>query len=318
MVLYRFDQDWNGQVVIESVDENWQPLINCRIDDPCFQIKSAPLYTNGRVLAIEDIEQAEMTPCYREMLESFQVRANLVIPILNQDHLWGLLIAHHCRSSRSWDSTEVSLLKQLATQVGVAIHQAELYQELQQANQKLEELATKDGLTQIANRRWFDESLDRQWQRLQREQQWLSLILCDIDEFKAYNDYYGHQAGDDCLEQIAETLQGVVDRPDDLVARYGGEEFAIILPNTSLEHAMMVAERAREAVAKLNITHEPSSVAPYVTLSLGVGALIPQTNHSRKELIRQADQALYQALYQAKAQGRDRAIQFVDPKPNAK
>ena len=313
VVLYRFDEDWNGQVVIESVDDNWEPLIHREIDDPCFQIKSAPLYINGRVLVIEDIEQTEMTHCYREMLRSFQVRANLVIPILNQDNLWGLLIAHHCRSRRSWHPTEVSLLKQLATQVGVAIHQAELYQQLQQANQKLEALAIQDGLTQIANRRWFDETLDRQWQRLQREQKPLSLILCDIDEFKPYNDYYGHQQGDHCLVEIAKALQGVVHRPDDLAARYGGEEFALILPNTSAENALIVAERAREAVAQLQIPHDPSSVAPHVTLTLGVGTLIPGTDHSRKELIRRADQA----LYQAKAQGRDRAIKFVDePKSN--
>lgn len=309
VLLYRFDQDWNGQVVIESVDGNWESLIHREIDDPCFQIKSAPLYLNGRVLVIEDIEQTEMTPCYREMLRSFQVRANLVIPLLNQENLWGLLIAHHCRSRRSWHPTEVSLLKQLATQVGVAIHQAELYQQLQQANQKLEELAIQDGLTEIANRRWFDETLDRQWQRLQREQQPLSLILCDIDEFKLYNDYYGHQKGDHCLIRIAKALQRVVHRPDDLVARYGGEEFALILPNTSADNAMVVAERARQAVVQLNIAHDLSSVTPHVTLSLGIGALIPGTKHSRKELIRRADQA----LYQAKAQGRDRAIKFADP-----
>jgi len=310
VVLYRFDEDWKGQVVIESVGENWEPLFNREIDDPCFQIKSAPLYANGRVLAIQNIETAEMTPCYREMLRSFQVRANLVIPILNQDHLWGLLIAHHCRSPRHWHSTEVSLLQQLATQVGVAIHQAELYQQLQQANQKLEELAIQDSLTQIANRRWFDHSLDRQWQRLQREQKPLTLILCDIDHFKLYNDYYGHQAGDACLIQVAQVLQTVAKRPDDLVARYGGEEFAIILPDTPCEKAMVVAQRARQAVASLRIPHEVSSTASYVTISLGVGAVIPGTGTSRKELMRRADQA----LYAAKGWGRDRAINFLHQK----
>jgi len=310
VVLYRFDQDWNGQVVIESVGEDWERLFNREIDDPCFQLKSAPLYANGRVAAIEDIETADMTPCYQEMLRSFQVRANLVIPILNHNHLWGLLIAHHCRSSRYWQSTEISLLQQLATQVGVAIHQAELYQQLQQANEKLEELAIKDGLTKLANRRWFDITLDQQWQRLQREEKPLALILCDIDEFKPYNDYYGHQQGDDCLKAVATALQGVVHRPDDLVARYGGEEFAIVLPNTPSQKAMIVAERARQAVADLKMSHARSSVTSHVTLSLGVGCLIPGSDHSRKELIRRADQA----LYAAKAGGRDRAISFLQQK----
>ncbi len=307
VVLYRFDKDWNGCVVIESVAQEWEALFNREINDPCFQMKSAPLYANGRVVAISDIETAEMTPCYREMLQSFQVRANLVIPILNQEHLWGLLIAHHCRSSRSWHPTEVSLLQQLATQVGVAIHQAELYQQLQQANQKLEELAIRDGLTQIANRRWFDDTLDRLWQQLQRDEKPLALILCDIDYFKPYNDYYGHQSGDRCLVEVAQTLQGVAKRPDDLVARYGGEEFAIILPNTGNEQAMVVAQRARKAVASLKIPHAQSATASHVTVSLGVSALIPSGENSRKELIRRADQA----LYAAKGYGRDRAINFL-------
>lgn len=310
VVLYRFDEDWNGRVVIESVGENWEPLFDREIDDPCFQVKSAPLYGKGRVLAIQDIETAEMTACYREMLQSFQVRANLVLPILNQENLWGLLIAHHCRSPRSWHPTEVSLLQQVATQVGVAIHQAELYQQLQQANQKLEALAVKDGLTNIANRRCFDETLDRQWQRLKRERKPLALILCDIDDFKAYNDYYGHQMGDRCLKQVAKVLQSSANRSEDLVARYGGEEFAILLPDTPSENAMVVAERARNAVAQLKIPHATSSVAAHVTVSLGVAAMISTEGSSRKELIRKADQA----LYAAKGWGRDRAINFLRQK----
>ncbi|MFP4337753.1 MAG: sensor domain-containing diguanylate cyclase, partial [Halothece sp.] len=221
-----------------------------------------------------------------------------------QENLWGLLIAHHCRSTRHWQPTEVNLLKQLATQVGVAIHQAELYQQLQQANEKLEELAIKDGLTKLSNRRWFDEMLDQHWQRLQRDHKPLSLILCDIDEFKPFNDYYGHQVGDDCLIQVAKALQSVVHRPDDCVARYGGEEFGIILPATSKEKALIVAERARKAVADLKIPHAKSSGKPYVTLSLGISCVIPSEDHSRKALIRDADQA----LYKAKAQGRDRVF----------
>lgn len=301
VVLYRFQEDWSGKIVTESVGESWNSLLNQEINDPCFQTKSAPLYSNGRVLAIEDIETAEMTPCYREMLRSFQVRGNLVIPILHQENLWGLLISHHCRSSRHWEPTEVNLLKQLATQVGVAIHQAELYQQLQQANEKLEELAIKDGLTKLSNRRWFDEMLDQHWQRLQRDQKPLSLILCDIDEFKPFNDYYGHQWGDECLIQVAKALQSVVHRADDCVARYGGEEFGIILPATSKEKALIVAERARQAVADLQIPHAQSSGKPYVTLSLGISCVIPSEDHSRKALIRDADQA----LYEAKAQGRN-------------
>ncbi len=306
VILYQFDSQWKGKVVIESVGEDWQPLFNQTIEDPCFEKKSSLLYAQGKVAAIEDIETMNLDRCYQEMLQSFQVRANLVIPILNHNRLWGLLIAHHCRGPRHWEQSEITLLQQLVTQVGVAINQAELYQQLQQANQKLQALVVKDDLTQIANRRCFDQVLDHQWQHLQREKQPLALILCDVDQFKPYNDHYGHQAGDRCLQQVAIALQGAVHRPDDLVARYGGEEFAMILPNTSAEKAMVVAERARNAIAALQIPHQQSSVSSHVTISLGVSAIIPAPDQIRKTLVQQADQA----LYAAKAGGRDRAVKY--------
>ncbi|NJO20582.1 MAG: diguanylate cyclase, partial [Spirulinaceae cyanobacterium RM2_2_10] len=146
--------------------------------------------------------------------------------------------------------------------------QAELA--LQQANQELQRLATLDGLTQVANRRRFDEHLACEWRRLRREQQPLSVILCDVDYFKLYNDTYGHQAGDACLQQVAQVLGKMLKRPSDLVARYGGEEFAIILPNTTSAGACQVAEAVRAAIADLQIVHVKSTVSDYVTLSLGV------------------------------------------------
>lgn len=175
---------------------------------------------------------------------------------------------------------------------------------LKQANEELQRLAALDGLTQVANRRRFDECLSKAWQILARERLPLSLLMCDVDFFKLYNDSLGHQAGDECLQQIAEAMKRAVKRPADLVARYGGEEFAIILPNTNSEGAMRVAEEIRSLVRKLEITHPQSSISDYVTLSLGVSCAVPCPKCSPEKLLAAADQS----LYQAKASGRDRVV----------
>ncbi len=182
------------------------------------------------------------------------------------------------------------------------IQQARLYQQLERANFELQRLATVDGLTQIANRRRFDEYLENEWQRMMREQLPLSLILCDIDCFKAYNDTYGHQAGDDCLRQIAHIIQTAAKRAIDLPARYGGEEFAVILPNTEQGGAIQVAHDIQVGIKGLKATHVHSKVMSIVTVSLGVVTTIPSLEDSPEKLITAADKA----LYQAKAEGRDR------------
>jgi len=176
---------------------------------------------------------------------------------------------------------------------------------LQAANQELQRLANLDGLTGLANRRCFDQRLEQEWRRLMREQQPLSLILGDIDFFKNYNDTYGHQAGDDCLRQVAQALQGMTKRPGDLVARYGGEEFAIILPNTPIAGAVQLAEAICDLIRQLQLVHAGSSICPFVTLSLGVSTVIPTHGLLEDDLIAAADRA----LYQAKLEGRDRIAQ---------
>ncbi|MCY7320782.1 MAG: PleD family two-component system response regulator [Phormidesmis sp. CAN_BIN36] len=182
------------------------------------------------------------------------------------------------------------------------IQQVKLYQQLEEANSKLQRLATVDGLTQVANRRRFDEYLEDEWQRMMREQLPLSLILSDIDCFKLYNDTYGHQAGDDCLRKVAQVMQVAAKRSIDLPARYGGEEFAVILPNTEQLGALQVADEIRVGVKELEIAHARSKVSQVVTVSLGVATIIPNQGRSLEMLIMAADQA----LYQAKEAGRDR------------
>ncbi|MGV0023501.1 diguanylate cyclase domain-containing protein [Phormidesmis priestleyi] len=171
-----------------------------------------------------------------------------------------------------------------------------------QANSDLQRLASIDGLTQVANRRSFDQHLHHEWQRLLREQAPLSLILCDVDYFKLFNDHYGHLAGDACLYQVAQAIDQVIRRPADEVARYGGEEFAVILPNTDVAGAVFVAEQIQVAIAQLAMPHAQSIVNPYVTLSLGITSLTPIVEKLPQNLIAAADVA----LYTAKSQGRDR------------
>ena len=175
---------------------------------------------------------------------------------------------------------------------------------LLELNQQLGKLAAVDGLTQVANRRIFDEFLTREWQRGQREKHPLALILCDIDYFKFYNDSLGHQSGDLCLRRVARTITKTVRRPADLVARYGGEEFAIILPQTSPQNALKVAETIRAKIRQLALPHPESVASRYVSLSLGVTSAVPQAKYSKKQLLVTADKA----LYQAKRQGRDCSI----------
>lgn len=186
-----------------------------------------------------------------------------------------------------------------------------LTEELATANKILERLSLVDGLTNIANRRHFDAHLAGQLAVGRRHQRSLALILCDVDSFKAYNDRYGHQAGDACLKKIALALQACCRRPGDLVARYGGEEFAIILPDTGVAAAYRIAEDARRAVAQLGLRHEHSRAASHVSISGGLAVLDDDNRDaSVEQLIHQADQA----LYRAKRDGRDRVA---GPSPRA-
>ena len=179
--------------------------------------------------------------------------------------------------------------------------------ELQQANQNLQLLANLDSLTKLANRRGFDDYMQREWERMQRIRAPLSLIMCDVDFFKNYNDRYLHPIGDKCLIEVATAMRNTVRRTGDLVARYGGEEFAIVLPNTNALGAVSVAENIRSSIKNLQIIHEASSVCPYVTISVGVSTIIPTQENDFQTLIHAADRA----LYQAKSQGRDRVSTLV-------
>ncbi|MCR4297933.1 MAG: diguanylate cyclase [Gallionella sp.] len=177
----------------------------------------------------------------------------------------------------------------------------ESHKKLEESNATLLRLSTMDGLTGIANRRHFDETLLLEWKTGLRENTILSVIMLDIDFFKKYNDGYGHQGGDDCLKEVAKTLRDSLNRPGDFIARYGGEEFVAILPGTDAKGAAIIAEQMRANIATKNIPHAYSNVADHVSISLGVAAMRPDKSDSPADLVAKADGA----LYKAKEQGRN-------------
>jgi len=164
-----------------------------------------------------------------------------------------------------------------------------------QAGHALEQMVRLDALTEIANRRRFEEELEKEWRRAERDNDTLSVIIADVDHFKEYNDHYGHPAGDRCLVKVAQTMESALSRPGDVVARIGGEEFAFLLPGTTLIGAKSVAELIRKRILDLNIPHDASPAAEQVTLSFGLASSAPTSASTPADLLRASDIALYDA-----------------------
>ncbi len=181
--------------------------------------------------------------------------------------------------------------------------------QLKQQADTLREMAFRDGLTGVFNRRYFDERYQTEWRRAQRSGGPLSLIMIDVDHFKRYNDHYGHQAGDDCLRAVASALNGELNRPADLLARYGGEEFVCILPETGIEGARLEAERMRQAVEQLALPHAGVETGARVTVSVGVACIAGIADEAPALLLSWADQQ----LYRAKQSGRNRVSGGIAP-----
>ncbi|AFZ42725.1 response regulator receiver modulated diguanylate cyclase [Halothece sp. PCC 7418] len=264
---------------------------------------------------IKNIEQFSRCDSCKQLQKNIQnlgLKTLLGVPILFQRTVLAVLLFFSDGSESDGQTSQVSplsfdqleLIQSVANQLGTLMQRLRTETALKQANEKLQHLVSYDGLTAIANRRRFDEYLDEQWRQGKRDRAELSLILCDLDAFKRYNDTLGHQAGDQCLQQVAQGIEAIVNRPLDLVARYGGEEIAILLPKTSQIGAFQLAEKICTAIKELQISHPDSPVSPYVTISVGVSSIIPRDDCAPKTLIRMADNA----LYQAKKSGRDRVI----------
>jgi len=194
------------------------------------------------------------------------------------------------------------LLEQKTRELDAKILELEdLQHKLEESNRQLQHLSSVDGLTGLHNRRHFDDIFLAEWKSAVRRNKPMSVIIVDIDNFKAYNDSYGHIAGDICLQQVANGLLSALHRPIDLVCRYGGEEFTAILPDTDLSGAEKVANRMREKIKDLKIVHSTSTTGGYVTISAGISTMLPEYGQSATTLLDAADKA----LYRAKAEGRD-------------
>ncbi|MFT4106351.1 MAG: diguanylate cyclase [Lacrimispora sp.] len=178
--------------------------------------------------------------------------------------------------------------------------------ELEKKNQALQKLSFKDSLTEVWNRRKYDQMIEKEWNRCLRYQRPIALLVLDIDYFKRFNDFYGHMAGDECLVKIGQVLKNSLSRSTDMAARYGGEEFVVLLPETGKEEALEIAAMLRQKIEDLNIPHEKSMVSDYVTVSIGVTSAVPDLNSLYQDLFGVADKA----LYQAKDAGRNR-IKFL-------
>ncbi len=333
VTIHRFSAEASGEIIVQSPQQ--QQVNNSFLRHVQRELVTDRVGANGSktnnylVQSIEPLNRTQSQETQVNILDpQEQVKALLTLPIWqsrslqqitdslsiepnhnfqqSENKLWGTLVAHNYNKSRQWQSWEIDFLKQLATQVAIAIQQSELYAQLRTVNAQLQKLAIQDSLTGVANRRHFEQTLNREWQRLTREQKPLSLVLCDVDFFKKYNDTYGHPAGDACLKEIAKVMTRTSKRPADLVARYGGEEFAIILPDTSDRGALFVADTIRQQVEKLKLPHQKSPISTYVTLSMGVATQVPSPHQNIHHLIQQADRA----LYQAKTQGRNQVNLF--------
>lgn len=296
VLIWEFDP--NRRLWILRVDEyakdSFQRFTGLEVPDEYNSLTQS--LRRGETLSFNGTED------YREELAQVLAKtfpgAWLLIPLQVSQMTWGTL---HCIQKDDWQPQQIDTASAIADKLAIAVQQSMLYEEVRAANHRLQELALADSLTQIPNRRYFDNYLQQEWRRTLREESCMSLILCDVDDFKAYNDTYGHQQGDEALRAIADSLKSTVQRPGDIVARYGGEEFGIILPGTTSVGAARIAESIQAAIQTLAIPHVNSQVSACVTLSLGIASITAQSPVSPEQMVKQADQA----LYQAKRQGRN-------------
>jgi len=226
----------------------------------------------------------------------------LVVPLKFQGQVIGIIDAMY-NGEGMLSEDDYFILTTLAQDIAVALKNAQFSRTLQQ-------LSFLDGLTGIANRRCFEQTLQHEWEKALEKESFLSLIMLDVDCFKLYNDSYGHLGGDSCLKQVAQVLKSSLQKSNDFLARYGGEEFVVVLPETTLQAATVIAQSLKKAVSDLKIPHCQSPVNDYVTVSLGVATMKPQKDSNAFWLVKQADQA----LYQAKNSGRNRFVVWKEVK----
>ncbi|ELS04316.1 diguanylate cyclase (GGDEF) domain-containing protein [Xenococcus sp. PCC 7305] len=294
-----------------------------------YSVKSQQ-YQQGNIQLTEDINNCDLESSEQAYLKDLGIKSQLVIPIFLQktnlelgtarndrdpnsytfqenlasdmsSNLWGWLIIHQCNSSKTWQQPEINFLQHLVSQIAIAIRQGLQQEQLQQQNQHLQELELYDPLTEVYNRRYLDQQLSLEWRRLKRNPSPISMIICDVDYFEAYKDIYGKQAGEKCLQQVAQVIAQAIRRPADFVSLYSTEKFAIILPHTPVQGAQKIVQAIQAKVTNLQLPHVKSSVGSLVTLSFGIVSTIPNASESPSLMMKAAEQA----LYLAKSRGRN-------------
>jgi diguanylate cyclase (GGDEF)-like protein/PAS domain S-box-containing protein len=292
VLIFRLCSDGSGIVVKEAVVPGWPVILGQHLTDPCFQQEYIDCYRQGRISAVADLEKADVQPCHVEFLKQFGVKANLVVPILQKEELWGLLIAHDCASPRQWSSFELELLRQLGDQLGIALAQAQLLIERKQAEKQLLYNACHDALTGLPNRALFMNRLEHALEHAERHENYLFAVLfLDLDRFKVINDSLGHLLGDQLLVAIANRLEACL-RPTDTAARLGGDEFTLLLEDIrDVGDAIRVAERIQ-----VELTLPFALGGQEVFTSASIGIALSTTGYNRPEdLLRDADIAMYRA-----------------------
>ncbi len=301
--------------------ENRQLVLKAHVGESLFPLQEGMNWPEsrgltGRTLQLEQaVYEPEVSNAAGYLPGNSLTQAELVMPIKHHGAMLGV-INMESSAAGSFSPEVRQVLDILADQIGGVLHlhltstrlreanlrSAQLVSELDhlnhkltQANHQLERLSNEDALTGAENRRGFDRALTKHWEYAERHQRYLALLMIDIDNFKAYNDLYGHQAGDACLSRIGEKIRTLLRGKDAVFARYGGEEFTVILPNANGEGAMDVAQRLRREVLRAKLTHAGSGVSRYLTISIGVATCHPGGRCSAVKLISAADHALYQA-----------------------
>jgi len=298
--------DSSRRIVCQRIDRRLQDYS----DD------SGPLLPRG---LIEQVRLARATLVLVNPLEDARFSASaylrrqrpksvMCVPVVSQGRLSAVLYLENNQLEGAFTDKQQVTLELLGAQAAISLVNARLYANLErkvaQRTEELRQMSLRDGLTGIANRRYFDERLGIEWRRGLRSGKPLSFLLLDIDYFKQFNDHYGHVEGDACIRAVAQTLQRVAARPGDTVARYGGEEFAILLPETDAESAARVAEACMQGLVELSIPHERSGAGTHLSLSIGICTRVAAEGEQPEMLVSLADRALYEAKRDGRARFR--------------
>ena len=300
VALIRVDAE-RGKFVCEALSSSRDTEVHVGYSRPLGSGVVGEVAATGAALVLDDVHECRN---YVETLPG--AMSEICVPVKHLGQVVALLNIESTRPSAF--RGQLGLLETVADQVSGAIASARLYADLElsnrrlkEANEALERLSNVDGLTSVANRRCFDEVLGREWRRAVRERTPVALLLIDVDEFKAFNDAYGHVRGDDCLRSVARVLRDSAQRAGDLVARYGGEEFAVLLSGVEGGRAAEIGELIRSRVEALEIENVRASAGNRLTVSVGVAAAVPRPRTSAWSLVAASDAA----LYAAKATGRN-------------